>query len=418
MNVCLRAIDRVRQLSARNPLLFATCLIPFFEPTFIEDNIPILDKVFLIAQLLSMTVALLVFTTKGIKLTPFYLCVIGYQGYLCIVTLYRGGNLFGIVSSSARVFTLATLLEVSLRQNPDTTMKLIRNYSLILLAIMFASAVIAPQGLYVSPNASGSNNPDNVNYIRFFLGHKNNVLPFLFPGFAAATVLWAREKSNNKSAAAALIYYVMLFLTLVIVDSKTSMVVCAIMVAAVFLAKIKFVQMVNPFGWFAGAVAGDVLITICRIQNLIPGVTELLGRDVTFSGRAAIWDSAEEIILERPLFGYGFEHTEIAKTRFPLDSFSSAHNIYYTAGYYGGVVALLFLLSSIVLAYKELAGRNSEISAFMALFLFAILIEGIFETVGIGGLTLLICPLAMVHCTPYLDLRSDDTSRNNCRTMC
>lgn len=401
-----RILDKTSRLSEGSPLLFASLLIPFFEPTFVEQKMWLLDKIFFLFQLVALVTALINLITKKISLSPFYLCVVGYQAYLCVVTLFCGGNLFGIVSSSARVFTIATLLEIGLRRNSRTTMKVLRNYSLLILAIMFISSVLAPHGLYISPEAAESGNPDDVNFVRYFLGHKNSALPFLMPGFVAATVLWKREKTSS-SAAAALAYYTMLALTVVIIDSKTALIVSVLLIASVFLAKLNLLQKINPFVWLASAVCANASITIFRLQNSFPALTKLLGRDVTFTGRTTIWDAAIELFIERPIFGYGYVQDATARSHF-LGLFNKPHNIYFSAVYYGGLIGLLLMISSFILSFKSLLGRRNEIAVFMALFLFLVLIEGIFESIGNGGLTLLVAPLVMTYCTPSFDVVTDE----------
>ena len=407
MERIIKVIEKTSLLSESNPLLFALLLIPFFEPTFVEQRMWLLDKVFFLFQLAALIVALANVVTRKIKLSPFFLCITGYQTYLCIVTLFCRGNLFGIVSSSARVFTIATLLEISLKCHPGITMKVLRNYSLLILIIMFISAALAPHGLYISPEAAESANPNDVNFIRYFLGHKNAALPFLMPGFVAATVLWKREKTSG-SAAAAVAYYVLLILTAAIIDSKTSLVVCGLLIASVFLAKIDLVKKINPFAWLAGAICANVSITLFRIQYYFPALTKLLGRDVTFTGRTTIWDAAIDLFLKRPLFGYGYTHDTTARSHF-LGIFNKPHNIYFSAVYYGGLIGLLLMVSSFILSFKVLLGRKNEIAAFMALFLFSTIIEGIFESIGNGGLTLLVMPLVMTYCTPSFDVVEDES---------
>ena len=406
MKRILGLIENVGRLSENKPLVFALLLIPFFEPTFIEHNLWSVDKVFFFFQLVAMIVAFICLVYMKVNITPLYFCVIGYQAYLCAVTFFSGGDVFGIISSSARVFTIATLLEIGLRENPITTLKVLRNLSLLLLAVMFITSVLFPQGLYISPEAKGSADPDNVNYIRYFLGHKNNVLPFLFPGFAAATVLWMREK-NNESKIAALSFYFMLLVSLLIIDSKTSLVVCALLIAAAFISRTGLAKRLNPFAWFTAALVANISITIFRIQSYLPGITELLGRDVTFSGRTAIWDTSIKLFSERPIFGYGYEPTDKAKAHF-LGTFTSPHNIYFTAAYYGGLIGLLFVVAAFALSFKTLLGRRTEIAAFMSSFLFAALIEGIFEPFGYGGLTMLVIPLVMAHCISSFDLATEE----------
>lgn len=80
-------------------------------------------------------------------------------------------------------------------------------------------------------------------------------------------------------------------------------------------------------------------------------VEDVLGKDITFTYRTHMWDSALRIIAESPLLGYGFPDQDWYLAH--MSSFAiGPHNIFLATLIYGGVITfgiyLFFLVRSIV----------------------------------------------------------------------
>ena len=371
-------------------------LLPFFVPPVVDDFVPIAAKAITVVQVLSLIAGAFLIITRRIRINLLFVSIAVYQGYLCAVTVLNGGNVFGIASSTARVLALYALLWWGISRNKDMVINYLRIYFLILSVAMLVATIIKPEGLYLVSSAATEegNNPNNVRYL---LGHKNNILMFVFPGLLSSAVYWLESRSKIDGT----VFAVMLAatgLSVIVIDSATSLVVCILVACAAVLAQLNPVKSSNPFIWLTGALISDIAITVVKIQELIPFITKVFHRTVTFSGRAAIWDQTIELITQRPLFGYGYELESVTKSRLPGDSFTSSHNIYLTAGYYGGIIGIVLLLSCIAISMNCLKTLKSSSACFIKLFIVIVLIEGIFETVGSGGLTMLVIPLTFAQC--------------------
>ena len=371
-------------------------LLSFFVPPSVDDCVPIAAKAITVVQVISLIAAAFLFISRRIGINLLFVAIAVYQGYLCMVTVLNGGNAFGIASSTARVLALYALLWWGITHNAGRVIHYLRIYFLLLAISMLVTTIIKPEGLYLASSAAteAGNNPNNVRYL---LGHKNNVLMFMFPGLLSSAVYWLRSRSKIDC----MVFSVMLAatgLSVIAIDSATSLVVCVLVACAAVLAQFNPVKSSNPFIWLCGALISDIAITVVKIQELIPFVTKVFHRTVTFSGRTAIWDKTIELIMQRPLFGYGYEMESVTKSRLPGDSFTSSHNIYLTAGYYGGIIGIVLLLSCIVISMNCLRTLRSSSACFIKLFIVVVLIEGIFETVGSGGLTMLVVPLTFAQC--------------------
>lgn len=88
-------------------------------------------------------------------------------------------------------------------------------------------------------------------------------------------------------------------------------------------------------------------------------VVDLMGKDLSFTYRTDMWDSALRIISESPLFGYGFPDADWYLTR--MSSFAiGPHNMILGILIYGGVIALGLYLSLYVFALARLSASKSR----------------------------------------------------------
>jgi O-antigen ligase len=80
-------------------------------------------------------------------------------------------------------------------------------------------------------------------------------------------------------------------------------------------------------------------------------IVDVLGKDITFTNRTEMWDSALRIIIESPIWGYGFPTEE-----WYIKNMSSyavgPHNAILAMLIYGGVIALGLYLSVLYMALK------------------------------------------------------------------
>ena len=84
-------------------------------------------------------------------------------------------------------------------------------------------------------------------------------------------------------------------------------------------------------------------------------VEDVLGKDITFTNRTHMWDSALRIIVDSPLWGYGFPDKDWYLTH--MSSFAiGPHNVMLAMLIYGGVVTFAIYLYILVRSILQAAG--------------------------------------------------------------
>ena len=101
-------------------------------------------------------------------------------------------------------------------------------------------------------------------------------------------------------------------------------------------------------------------IVVCRIQNLFSFIiVDMLGKDLTFTGRTRDWDLAFELIPQRLLLGYGSMNQATEKIVLG-DAFT--HNGLLEIVFRGGIIALFIFTMAIYFVSKveRFVGEESK----------------------------------------------------------
>ncbi|MGI9624178.1 MAG: O-antigen ligase family protein, partial [Acidimicrobiales bacterium] len=122
-------------------------------------------------------------------------------------------------------------------------------------------------------------------------------------------------------------------------------------------------------------------------------IVEALGRDLTFTGRTAVWEAALPLVDDAPWLGYGYEALWTGSTGTSVDlqreigyGVAHAHNGALDVTLSLGVIGLLLFfglfMSTLVLSLRHL--RTSDYAAWVFMFLILQLIFGAVEATYLG----------------------------------
>lgn len=399
MNKVMDAIEQWSKLTAFNSTwLIALLTIPFFEPAFVSDCLPSVSTVFFILKGLSFCLlVLMAFTIKhsSMLLTS----VIVFHVYLLGVTIIMGGRSLDAAKAAASVIGVCLLIGESCETGSfQKLLNVLRIYFLCLLVLTFFTTLLWPNGLYQVDSLPKSSEigPDVSNTIRFFTGHKNQIIPSLLPGYFASALMTISSRGGNDRASRVIqgIYNILFVVESIIVGSVTSLLLSTLFLVVFIICTFWKPKKALVYPTLAGIMACDIAVTVFRIQQLLNPLLSIFGRNASLSNRVGIWDRAIDVISAQPLFGYGVE--DLSKTNSRLLGFDSAHNIYFTTMYYGGMIGLVLLVVSIVIALKDLAAVKTSAAPMLLYSVMGVLAIGIVESLGIG-LSTFIAPLALAY---------------------
>lgn len=265
--------------------------------------------------------------------------------YLLMVTYVNKGATVKVIATSLPVIGLVLVLQYSLEKNTYLTIKSLYIYFSIVVYINFIFLIINPEGI-LQIHTFG---PYYTGY--HFLGVSNQLGPYML---TAATISLIYINMNGKFTLNILLLNICIYMTIISVSSATSLIWITLFYILIFIA-IRKLQISKLFTW------GKVTITIFLIHLLIVFfkvqkwfsyfILEILEKDLTLSGRTAIWDEALQLISKSYVFGYG----EIQSARYITVGTAqfNAHNIFLQILLQGGIIFLFLFIVIFIISLRN-----------------------------------------------------------------
>ena len=107
-------------------------------------------------------------------------------------------------------------------------------------------------------------------------------------------------------------------------------------------------------------------------------IIDILGKDMTFTGRTDMWDSALRVIADSPIWGYGLVDADWFTANMSTRAIG-AHNFILNTMVYGGVILLILYITTIILSLQKLICIHDMISRKMIAFFGVLSIMMLFE---------------------------------------
>lgn len=222
--------------------------------------------------------------------------------------------------------------------------KIISNYYLVILIINLSLLIL-------SPNLFGE---------AYFLGRENYVGYCLLVGFLYNSInayLLGRKIQM-------IIYTVLMIVNNMLIWSSTTVVATLFLLAVMFVPVLKsFFQKIPFYLLLISYCVVFIFVVIMSTIGFFDGtfvekfIIDILGKNMSYSGRDVLWEEAMLLIMQKPLLGYGVVKDgniiQFITKEGNLGSLS-AHNQFLQSIYEGGVIVLLIIISSLLYLGKRI----------------------------------------------------------------
>ena len=316
-------------------------MIPFFKPNYIYAKMPELDKLFsyylygAILFILFYYIIVLIINKRPPSLIVVLISL--YGGALILSTIINKEDFLASLREGVSYIALFALSELLLSKSVKFYLSVMTPIFNLLIIINFVTLIVWPNGMYRSFVISEEfwNSGNN-----WFLGYDNAFFAYVLPALLFSIIkylyidktLFAKFKATVMVAIGAYS---------IISRWHATAVVCIIifLFAFVLIQMKKLPAIANAKTYLWGNVAVFLGFVIIRVQEIFSYIIKnILGKDLTFSGRIEIWDLSLKSISQAPVFGYGIEDvTETVKKI----SINSSHNQYLWILYRGGLIHFL-----------------------------------------------------------------------------
>ena len=231
---------------------------------------------------------------------------------------------------------ICLVVEMGLKTDPDALLDGASFTLGLFVLINFATVLLFPQGMYEF-------NTFTQNY---FLGYRNNSIMLFFPAIIFSIVRSLRK--YNKLTLSSFVITAVSFATVILAFSATSVIGMTVFTLFLLLALInKMPNFLNIITYLAINIAYFFGVIILRLQEAFAFIiVDMLGRDLTFTGRTKIWDSALAAFAKSPVFGVGEIENQASRD---LIGATHAHNYYLDLLYKSGLPGFLIFFAILII---------------------------------------------------------------------
>lgn len=358
-------------------LLLVSFLIVILLPAYFSNSV-----INLLNNILSL---LVVVTLAKNKYRPnlYIIVVVLYYADLIIMTTINGNLTPNIFVYNVKIVAMIAFIHFMYRKNQYSTIKIVTTIVVLFVLIDFITIVIWPNGLYVTTTDYSEWNSAKVP--NWLLGNKNNRIVWELLAISLAKISYDTGILRKIS-----LYFIMLIsvLAILLTRSGTSIVAVTILCCSIIFQKILPVGKNSKKFFLIGYCVLLGLIMFGNIGFLAPFVEGVLGKDLTFTGRASTWNMVTAYIIQKPIFGWGNIGSSQAMQMISKASAVNAHSQWLQVLLQGGVVELVIFVLLIMLSAKYFDKVCNESKLFYFGGLLSLLLVMIFE-VKMGNLVLM-----------------------------
>ena len=270
------------------------------------------------------------------KVSLFFVGIVFFEVWRVLATIYCGGNYTSLFLAIFNALAICLVVEMGLKTDPDALLDGASFTLGLFVLINFATILLFPQGMYEF-------NTFTQNY---FLGYRNNSIMLFFPAIIFSIVRSLRK--YNKLTLSSFVITAVSFATVILAFSATSVIGMTVFTLFLLLALInKMPNFLNIITYLAINIAYFFGVIILRLQEAFAFIiVDMLGRDLTFTGRTKIWDSALAAFTKSPVFGVGEIENQASRD---LIGATHAHNYYLDLLYKSGLPGFLIFFAILII---------------------------------------------------------------------
>lgn len=383
-------IDQIRRIKcSRNTTQYRVLqnvllLLPFFKPAAFDSFEPLraFDLVFDIGKIIA-TLYILFSLVGERRQNNFNTIVLLFSASMALSTLVGGGSIQQWATQWFSCAIVGIWVVITIERSKEALYKAVIIICASWLICNLISIILYyPNGMYLGGNWIQKDN--------YFWGQKNSLIRLIIPGVACSVLLdlTCKKKYSIRTFVIACVGLIQISL----VTSVTSIVVCLIFYCFLILLNHRAIGGYLVYALCAASsILVDVLVVGLRIQEWQPIsnlISVIFNKDATLTGRALIWDSAINRVINSPLFGIG-----VRNESHPISADITAvhaHNDILNVMLMGGLISLALYLTCLVLVAIRLKRASCMGSAVIAGAIGAFFIVGIAEPVTSPSLFILL----------------------------
>lgn len=314
-------------------------LMPIFQPIYL-DYITSNFHFYTLLQYASLAYILIGLIQRRTRLSNVSILAIIMHLWILLATIV-GNGYFHEAFRLCRCIVYAFLIFDFYKDQFELLLKQLMLHSEICIYANLFTLLIAPNG-FLSRNNSAYGMTQE-----WFLGADAYFIMWILPALVVAWIYAFAFKRNKR----AIIISLASIVTEIIRGSGTGIVAVSVFFIVMLLPFVK--KFLTPLRSACIGVIIFVCIILFRRTDFVSPVLDLLGKDVTFTGRLTIWDNAINCVLNKPILGYGVLTNDSMINYLGRSSTgiwagaTHCHCQFLQIAFQGGFIALLLMISII-----------------------------------------------------------------------
>lgn len=329
-------------------------LIPFFPSTYLETQTSLAKDFYNIFLIIDYVIIIFMYlNNKDYKNLFFILYFMLFGITVVFSTLINDGEVLQYLKQFFSFLMIILFFNISMKKYKEKFLKAVSTYFLLINIINLITIIKYPEGMYINSANAWAN---------WFMGYKNGFILYLIPSIISS---YLYEKiTKNKISLITLTTIIISIITIFLIDSSTSIVGLFILLfTLIFSKRIKNIKIFNLKTCIIIYLILFFAIIIFRVQEIFEYlIVDILDRNLDFTNRTYIWDTALNYIKEGFLLGYGYESSALRTIKFSYLQAITCHNQLLDIIYQGGIIGIAFIsLMFIELNKKIKEYDNKEI---------------------------------------------------------
>lgn len=293
------------------------------------------------STLISIVFILVFFITKKCIFKTSALLIFAMYATFIASTITNNGNIFSSLIHSSEVILVCILID-SISDDYKTLepfLYAIRDVSLLFYVINIFLLLIMPNGI---PSMTLNNRVP-----QFLYGNVNTVIRRITPGICCSMII---SYNNNKKFSIPTLIFMGGIIYSAIAIYFTATAIVSIAVIVLWISFNKFTKE-SSYRKYSIAIIFIIIfeffiVLTSNAKWLMTFITTFFNKTITFSGRTFLWSRTYELILQKPILGYGLKDSE--ELILLIGNGSGSHNYYLDLLFRSGLIGLLSVIILIV----------------------------------------------------------------------
>lgn len=247
----------------------------------------------------------------------------------------------------------------------------------ILLWINIVCRFLYPEGMYTMIGANGRYYSNQV----WLLGGKNAYLYYLILLLLLHMIISSEKPTKNtfKDILESIKVYILVYVNAFWLSGSVTTIIGVLMLTIFFFLEKRggFRKKKNVVIYIGLSIYMFYSLILNNNSYLLRIVSDLTGKDTTFTNRTYIWVKSIEQIKEHLFWGHGYEFYEITVNAIGQ---ATTHNKYLSVIYRGGIIAEILFICFLAICIKEIfVNYNNQLTRKLSGIVFIILIAWLVE---------------------------------------